>query len=108
MKKLVTITIICLVAVSLSSCRAGPPWMQWMFKGPKDMNEKNYPPLYIEGWQHGCESGASATVRQWYKQFYRFKQDAYKAQDKTYYKGWKDAFEYCQRYLYQYKKRGTF
>ena len=106
MRKSLLITLFATLLI-LSACRAGPPWMSWMFEGPKDMHEKDYPPLYLEGWKDGCESGTSATVQDWYRQFYRFKQDAYKSQDKVYYKGWKDAFEFCQRYLYQYKKRTT-
>jgi len=61
--------------------------------------------LYRDGWIDGCESGVSATTNLWYKFQYKFKQDAYKAQNRVYYKGWKDAFDYCQRYIYQYERR---
>jgi len=95
--------IVCLCLTSLSACRAGPPWKQWMFNGPPPGRE--YTPLYAEGWRHGCESGASATTNHWYKFHYKFSQDPIKAQNRVYYKGWKDAFDYCQRYIYQYERR---
>ncbi|MCB2081339.1 MAG: hypothetical protein H6908_02835 [Hyphomicrobiales bacterium] len=91
------------LVIALSGCRAGPPWAQWMFKGPPPGRE--YTPLYVEGWQHGCETGASSTVNMWYMFFYGFKQDWSKAQDPVYHKGWRDAFKYCQRYFYQYYRR---
>ncbi len=85
--------------------QAGPPWQQWMYEGPPKVEGKDYQPLYVEGWRHGCESGTSASANQWYKFFYKFQQDAVLAQNRVYYKGWKDAFDYCQRYIYQYTRR---
>lgn len=95
--------IIILSAILLAGCQAGAPWKRWMFEGPPP--GKEYTPLYVEGWKHGCESGTSATTNQWYKFNYKFQQDALKAQNRVYYKGWKDAFDYCQRFMYQYYKR---
>jgi len=85
------------------AARPGPPWQAWMFDGPPPGRE--YTPLYVQGWKDGCESGTSASSNQWYKMFYKFKQGAILAQNRVYYKGWKDSFDYCQRYIYQYTRR---
>ncbi len=98
--------LICILLLSSTGCTAGPPWQQWMFEGPPPGRE--YHPLYVDGWVDGCESGTSATANPWYKMQYKFRQDPIKAQNKVYYKGWKDAFNYCNRYIYQYKRRSTF
>ena len=96
---------IIIMMLIVSGCQAGPYWQRWMFEGPPPGRE--YTPLYVEGWKHGCESGTSASTNLWYKFHYPFKQDAILAPNRVYYKGWKDAFDYCQRYIYQYKKRGV-
>lgn len=83
-----------------------PPHMVWAEKGPKPRKDgKPHNELYVEGWRDGCHSGISATANDWYKFFYDFRQDAQKAQNTVYYKGWKDAFTYCQRYMYQWQSR---
>jgi hypothetical protein len=91
--------ILCLT----TACTAGPPWMAWMEKGPPPGQE--YPPDYVDGWRDGCHTGISMVANQWYKMSYKFKQDAYKAQEKNYYRGWKDGQDYCQRYITQYDRR---
>ncbi len=96
------ITFTLLLVLMLTGCKAGPMWKHWMFEGPPEADKRPYPPLYVEGWKHGCESGASAKVNLWYAFNYKFKQDWQLAQNETYYKGWKDAFDYCQKYLHQY------
>jgi len=100
MMKLILIII---MVASLASCRAGPPWMKWRFDGPPP--GKEYTPLYVEGWKDGCETGTAVSATSFYKFFHNFKQDAIKAQNRVYYKGWKDAYDFCQRYLYQYNRR---
>lgn len=77
-----------------------------MFEGPPP--GKEYTPLYVEGWKDGCHTGVSATANYWYKMYYGFKQDPIKAQDRVYYKGWKDAFTYCNRWIYQWNRRRVF
>lgn len=79
--------------------------MSWMYEGPPNADERDYPPLYVEGWKHGCESGVSAQVNHFYKFKYKFKQDYQLAQNSVYYKGWKDSFDYCQKYINQYYTR---
>lgn len=102
MKNIVAIMLLAVVI----SCRPGPPWQAWMYKGPPPGQE--YTPLYVDGWKDGCASGTSASANAWYSFFAGFKQDPIKAQNRVYYKGWKDAFDYCQRYIHQYNARRLF
>lgn len=110
MKKLLYI-FLCLLLVGcdyFDPTIDGPPTMRWMFDGPKPEEGKTYPKLYVLGWQDGCHTGTSANTNQYYKYYYHFKQDAHLAQDPVYYKGWKDAFNYCGRYIYQYHRKVGF
>lgn len=94
------------LVLTLAACKATPPWASWMEEGPPPGRE--YTPLYVEGWKDGCHTGISAGANQWYKMHYKFKQDPILAQDPIYYKGWKDAFDYCARYQYQRSRGGFF
>lgn len=108
MKKVI-LTILCIVFVT--GCEAikhgmthpGPPWQAWMYEGPPPGRE--YTPVYVHGWKDGCHTGAAASGNHYYKFHFDFRQDAILAQNAVYYKGWKDAFDYCQRYLFQYQRR---
>ncbi len=100
-------TISTFIVLLLVGCTAVPPWQRWMQEGPPKREGVEYPPLYVEGWVDGCETGISATANQWYKFSYKFQQDPILAQDRIYYRGWKDAFDYCQRFQYQWRGRGT-
>ena len=89
--------------------KPGSPQMKWIYDHPpKSENGKSPDPLYVEGWQDGCETGASANSNSFYRYMNDFKQDSVKAQNELYYKGWKDAFNYCGRYIYQYNRRTGF
>ena len=105
MLSLKTIILLCVLVLVANACTPVPPWQRWMLKGPPPREGITYPPKYVEGWQHGCETGISATANQWYKMTHKFRQDPILAQDRTYYRGWKDAFDYCQRYQYQWRNR---
>lgn len=107
-RRLRAAVLISAAVLALSACRAGPPWQAWMFDGPPPVEGKEYNPLYVEGWVAGCETGASAAANHWYKFKYKFRQDAILAQNRVYYKGWKDAFDYCQRYIHQYDRQRFF
>lgn len=98
--------ILCLVLLSgvTEGCsfrpRVGPPWMHKMLtQGPPG------PTNFQLGWRDGCETGIAASANTFQRQFYRFKQDSTLAQDPTYYTGWRNAFNYCQRYVFQYLRR---
>lgn len=114
MRKLIYIFLIfllsgCVMQTSKSTFdfkKPGAPTMKWMYDGPPPRKDgKAYEPLYVEGWVDGCETGVSANTNAFYKFFNKFKQDSMKAQNEVYYKGWKDAFNYCGRYIYQYNRR---
>lgn len=95
------------ILVSLSAC-SGAPWMQAMMEGPpqpEGLPKQELPPLYIKGWQEGCESGVSANTNSMAKFRYKFQQDASLVLNDVYYRGWKDAFDYCQRYTRMYYSR---
>jgi hypothetical protein len=86
-----------------------PPWKKWILDGPPgDLNK--YPVLYNDGWKDGCKTGLYTNAPIFYKQNITdgFTQDAIKAQNKLYYKGWRDGFDYCQRYVWQYRRRPFF
>jgi len=98
--------LLCILSLFLTSCdkefrpRVGAPWMQDMLtQGPEG------PTNFRKGWRDGCETGISATSNRLQAHFYHFKQDFVLAQDPVYYKGWKAAFNYCQRYVFQYLRR---
>lgn len=102
---------IIIMIFTLNACSAfditkpGSPTMHWMYEGPRPEKGKNYHPDYVEGWQDGCHTGVSANTNAWYKEFYQFRQNAYKTSNQNYYKGWKDAFSFCGRYIYQYNRK---
>ncbi len=109
MKLLSIILSAVFVLTLLTGCdwkpRVGSPFggnQKMLFEGPPG------PPNFKQGWKDGCETGISATANQYQKMFYKFKQDSALAQDPTYYTGWKTAFDYCQRYMFQYLKREFF
>lgn len=111
------IYIVLLSVFLLSSCtmnkyffditKPGAPDMKWIYDHPPENknNGKPYPELYVDGWRDGCETGVAGNTNTFYKFYHNFKQDAMKAQDETYHKGWYDAFFYCGRYIYQYNRK---
>lgn len=103
---------IVLLALLMAGCNYNfkspmPPWQKWAERGPPGWEDgtKEYNQLYVEGWVDGCHTGIAMSTTPFYRQFYKFEQDAYKAQDVIYYKGWKDAIDYCNRVVYQHKRR---
>ena len=105
MKYSLSYLVIILLSLSCVGCnqgrpQVGAPWMQkLLFEGPEG------PPLFREGWVDGCETGLSATANNFQRHFYRFKQKEHLAQNQEYYTGWKAAYNYCSRYVFQYLRR---
>lgn len=103
MKKLLLLSVIMMLLTSCNSQfkpRVGAPWMQDMLtQGPEG------PTNFRKGWRDGCETGISSTANRLQRSFYHFKQDYQLAQDPVYYKGWKAAYNYCNRYVFQYLRR---
>ncbi len=106
MKTMKYIAVIGLVA-ALTACspRSGPPWMAWMEEGPPPQEGVVYPELYVVGWKQGCQTGISSNTTHFNKFFYKYEQDSKLIMDDVYYRGWKDAFDYCQRYTKTYYAR---
>ena len=97
--------VVLMVALLMSACRSGAPWMQDMLKGPPNQQGVVLPPLYLQGWQDGCETGVAANTTSLNKFFYNYRQNADLVMNDIYYRGWKDSFDYCQRYTRMYYSR---
>ena len=82
-----------------------PVWQWGMFDAPPGKKPEDLPALYVEGWQAGCETGVSMYAGKMGREANGWNQDAIKAQNRVYYKGWKDAFDYCGRSSYAANKR---
>lgn len=70
--------------------------MPWIF----DMMPKDAPNKYKRGWRDGCESGLGNMTNSMYRKFYTFRQDKSLREDATYYKAWKDTYNFCRHYAY--------
>lgn len=106
MKHVMQWMAVLVMVAGLSACHSGAPWMQEMMEGPpQQASDKPLPPLYIRGWQEGCETGISANTNSFYKFYYSYRQTADLVMNDVYYRGWKDAFDYCQRYTRMYYSR---
>lgn len=93
-----SLTFLCLL--TLSACHNAPVWQYNMFKQPN--GKGNYPPIYVKGWQDGCESGAEASATHFYRAFYQFKQDWSLLNDPYYVRGWENAYNHCRKYILQH------
>ncbi|MDA0781718.1 MAG: hypothetical protein PQ612_03075 [Rickettsiales bacterium] len=93
------ILLIVISVFLLTGCYNAPDAIKphsWLFKQmPQDAPNK-----YKHGWKDGCESGMSSMTSTTYKTFYSFKQDPILRKDPTYYKAWKDTFNFCRHYAY--------
>jgi hypothetical protein len=94
-----TILILSVLA-SLTACHNAPVWQYSMFKHPA--GNKVYAPLYIKGWQDGCESGAEASANHLYRLRYSFKQDWQLLSNAYYVNGWEAAYNQCRKYILQH------
>lgn len=113
MSKTRKIIVSMLVLVSVSACQNVPMWKYSMFDRPA--GNYNYPPLYIDGWRDGCESGAQASSNTFYRTQYQFKQNWQLITDTTYRNGWESAYNQCRKFVLQHnmnsekdKETGTF
>lgn len=95
------IIFICLFG--LPACHNVPAWKYGMFEKPA--GNKAYPPLYLKGWQEGCESGAQASANHLYRLRYKFTQDWKLLNNTTYINGWDRAYSHCRKYVLQHNLR---
>lgn len=96
--------LLLLIIAFLSGCigKNVPTWREWMFDHPPGGAEK-YPPLYVKGWQDGCETAGASTANHMYKFKFTYRQDEELTHtSKPYAKGWDDAYLYCTSYLLQH------
>ncbi|MCD6034978.1 MAG: hypothetical protein K0R63_719 [Rickettsiales bacterium] len=98
--------VLVLILFSVSGCadtwkpRVGPPWAEdLLHEAPRG------PINFKHGWRDGCETGISATANHFARFYYKFRQDYRLAQDNEYYTGWRLAWLYCNRFVFQYYKR---
>jgi hypothetical protein len=91
---------ILILALSTSACQNVPVWKYSMFEKPA--GNYNYPPLYIQGWKDGCESGAQASSNSFYRAQYKFKQNWELITDPVYKNGWDSAYNQCRKYILQH------
>lgn len=95
-KSLILILCIFLGSCSLTNAPDALKPMPWLFKQMPD----NAPNKYKEGWKHGCETGLSSMTNSYFKSFYQFRQNKQHLTNKTYYKAWKDSYDFCRHYAY--------
>lgn len=100
MKKIILYVIL---SLGLSACQNVPVWKYSMFERPEGGG--NYPPLYLEGWQDGCESGADASANHLYKFKYSFRQKWQLLNNAAYVNGWENAYSHCRKYVLQHNLR---
>ena len=97
-------TLLIILSLSiLSACHNVPMWKYSMFERP--VGNGNYPPLYIKGWQDGCESGAQASANHLYRFKYKFTQDWKLLNNPMYMNGWDRAYSHCRKYVLQHNLR---
>ncbi|MCH2037212.1 MAG: hypothetical protein MK137_01290, partial [Rickettsiales bacterium] len=84
----------------ISSCHNVPAWKVGIFERPP--GDKEYPEMYLKGWQDGCESGADASANYLFKWKYKFRQDWQLLDNKLYVNGWEDAYNHCRLYVLQH------
>lgn len=99
MNKILKIIAILFLTLGVSACQNVPVWKYSMFERPA--GNGNYPPLYIEGWKDGCESGAQASANSFYRIQYKFKQNWQLITDPVYKNGWDNAYNQCRKYILQ-------
>ena len=85
---------IAIMAVALQACVVKPPTLP----GPPE----NAPPLFLKGWQDGCDTGLASHGSSSYRMYYSFTQDPDLILNPVYYKAWKDSENYCRTFIFQY------
>ena len=102
-RKFIKIITISICFFGLAACQNVPVWKYSMFEKP--FGDRNYPPLYVSGWQDGCESGALASANHFYRLKYKFRQDWQLLDNRTYISGWENAYDHCRKYVLQHNLR---
>lgn len=93
--------ILVLLIVGLTGCETLKKTQELM--RPMAWLLDHHPPgpfEYEHGWAQGCESGMGGMSNDYYKSFYQYRIDVNYVTNETYYKAWKDAYNYCRHYVY--------
>jgi hypothetical protein len=98
MKRIFKILTVSFLALMLNACILSS---RPLYELPTTYDEEA-PDIWKLAWQDGCQSGYSVYGNSMFKQMYKFKQDVTKMSNPTYYKGWRDAFNYCRAYVNRY------
>lgn len=102
-RKALAIVALCMVALSISSCRnfitePKPPAMQTeLTNGPEE---------YRLGYKHGCESALAAYGNSMQKTFYHLQKDPRFQNSRMYNQIWKDGWNYCYMWLFVWHMQG--
>lgn len=88
-----------LIVLVLTGCHNVPLWRYDIFERPPTPG--NYSEDFLEGWRHGCESGAEASANYLYRNKYKFTQDWKKLDNNEYVKGWEHSYNFCRKYIFQ-------
>lgn len=101
MKRFLYLIVLCL---TLTGCTEGHGFFRETFKPtPFRMGKApDGPPDYKSGWNDGCETGLATMTSNYYKTFYKFKQDPKMIHNKMYYQAWKDSYTYCRQYMFRW------
>ncbi|MCB2081341.1 MAG: hypothetical protein H6908_02825 [Hyphomicrobiales bacterium] len=59
-------------------------------------------PEFKQGWDDGCESGLHAYGNDYYRAFYKFKQDLKMVRHPLYFRAWTDGYQYCRSFINRY------
>lgn len=62
------------------------------------------PPEFQKGWEDGCDSGLYIYGGGAYRGGYKYTQDINMANNPEYYKAWKDAYNYCRLYVWNWSR----
>jgi hypothetical protein len=74
-----------------------------MFQKP--VGSRHNSPIYVKGWQDGCESGADASANHLYRFAYEFRQDWSLLNNPEYVQAWEKAYNHCRKYVLQHNLR---
>jgi hypothetical protein len=86
--KIITLLILCIFSSGCSTFMKIHP-------GGEDIVPPPGPKIYQQGFIDGCESGSSGYKSSLKKMYWTWKQNPELAQNRVYYKIWKDAYAYC-------------
>lgn len=98
--------LLIIFALLLSSCKAMEMVGNQLVK-PRPWGISEVPdgsPMFRYGWSDGCDTGLSSYGNDRYKIKYKYTQQPDLLKNKDYYRAWKDAYNYCSWYTYNWAR----